>query len=295
MLTDQTRGPETAEMGEGSSPEVLCESCGPRCAEFGEAALRGEGVSVAYGSKVIIPPLDVAFPKEKITAIIGPNGCGKSTLLKALARTQPMRAGKAFLFGQPMGPMKDTEVARQMAFLPQSPQAPGGLTVEELVAYGRYPHQKGFGRLTDQDKQTVAWALEATHMEQFSKRPISALSGGQRQRAWIALALAQDTPLILLDEPTTYLDMAHQLEILELLQALNRQQGKTIVLVIHELNLAARCAHWMVAMKEGTVRAAGTPEAIMNAEMMREVFNLESLITPDPWTGRPELVSYRLR
>lgn len=296
MLTEQIGGSEAAKMGEGSDAGVLlCEACGPTCAEFGEAALRGEGVSVAYGPKVIIPPLDVAFPKEKITAIIGPNGCGKSTLLKALARTQPMRAGKAFLFGQPMGPMKDTEVARQMAFLPQSPQAPGGLTVEELVAYGRYPHQKGFGRLTDQDKQTVAWALEATHMEQFSKRPISALSGGQRQRAWIALALAQDTPLILLDEPTTYLDMAHQLEILELLQALNRQQGKTIVLVIHELNLAARCAHWMVAMKEGTVRAAGTPEAIMNAEMMREVFNLESLIAPDPWTGRPELLSYRLQ
>ena len=275
--------------------KILCDSCGPACAEFENAALRGTGVSVAYGQKVIIPPMDVAFPEGKITAIIGPNGCGKSTLLKALARTQPMREGQAFLFGKPMAPMKDTEVARQMAFLPQAPQAPGGLTVEELVSYGRYPHQKGFGRLTDQDKQTVAWALEVTHMSEFAKRAISALSGGQRQRAWIALALAQDTPLILLDEPTTYLDMAHQLEILELLQQLNREQGKTIVLVIHELNLAARCAHWMVAMKEGTVRAAGTPEAIMNAEMMREVFNLESLITPDPWTGRPELVSYRLQ
>lgn len=273
---------------------VFCEECDPACAEFGEAALRGEGVSVAYGSKVIIPPMDVAFPHGKITAIIGPNGCGKSTLLKALARTQPLKEGAAFLFGRPMAAMKDTEVARQMAFLPQAPQAPGGLTVEELVSYGRYPHQKGFGRLTDQDRCTVAWALEATHMQEFSKRALSALSGGQRQRAWIALALAQDTPLILLDEPTTYLDMAHQLEILELLQTLNREQGKTIVLVIHELNLAARCAHWMVAMKEGMVRAAGTPEAIMNAEMMREVFSLDALIAPDPWTGRPELLSYRL-
>lgn len=273
---------------------VFCEECDPTCAEFGEAALRGEGVSVAYGSKVIIPPMDVAFPHGKITAIIGPNGCGKSTLLKALARTQPLKEGAAFLFGKPMAAMKDTEVARQMAFLPQAPQAPGGLTVEELVSYGRYPHQKGFGRLTDQDRCTVDWALEATHMQEFAKRALSALSGGQRQRAWIALALAQDTPLILLDEPTTYLDMAHQLEILELLQTLNREQGKTIVLVIHELNLAARCAHWMVAMKEGTVRAAGTPEAIMSAEMMREVFSLDALIAPDPWTGRPELLSYRL-
>ena len=259
-----------------------------------KTALRGEGISVGYGSKVIVPAQDVSFPAGKITAIIGPNGCGKSTLLKALARTLPLGEGSVYLFEQAMAGMKDTEVARQMAFLPQAPQAPGGLTVDELVSYGRYPHQKGFGRLNDEDKRAVAWALEVTHMDEFAKRTLSALSGGQRQRAWIALALAQDTPLILLDEPTTYLDMAHQLEILELLQRLNREQGKTIVLVIHELNLAARCADWMLALKDGTVRVAGTPDEIMNADMMREVFNLDSLIAPDPSTGRPELLSYRL-
>ena len=236
-----------------------------------------------------------AVPAGEVTAIIGPNGCGKSTLLKALSRTMPLAAGAVYLDGRAIAEMPTAEVARKMALLPQAPEAPGGLTVGELVALGRYPHQRGFGRLSARDREIIAWALAITHLDDFSGRALDALSGGQRQRAWIAMALAQDTDLILLDEPTTYLDMAHQLEILELLQQLNREQGKTIVLVIHELNLAARCAHWMVAMKDGTIRAAGTPEAIMNSGMMREVFNLDSLIAPDPWTGRPELVSYRLQ
>ena len=162
------------------------------------------------------------------------------------------------------------------------------------MALGRYPHQKGFGRLTDADKRIIDWALSITHLDGLSDRAIDALSGGQRQRAWIAMALAQDTGLILLDEPTTYLDMAHQLEVLELLQALNRDEGKTIALVIHELNLAARFSDWMIALKSGAICGAGTPDEVMTPALLREVFGLDALIEPDPWTARPSLVSYRL-
>lgn len=273
---------------------VLCEGCDSSCERFAEAALRGEGVSVGYGDRVVIEPMDVAVPAGKVTAVIGPNGCGKSTLLKALARTMPLRGGSVYLNGRAIAELPTVEVARQMALLPQSPQAPGGLTVGELVAYGRYPHQRGLGRLTRDDRAIIDWALGLTRLGEFAERPLDALSGGQRQRAWIAMALAQDTGLILLDEPTTYLDMAHQLEVLELLRDLNREQGKTIALVIHELNLAARFADWMIALRGGAIRAAGTPAEVMTAPMLRDVFGLDALIEPDPWTGRPSLVSYRL-
>ena len=279
---------------EATDTALVCEGCDRSCAWFADAALRGEGISVGYEDRVIIEPMDVAIPKGKVTSIIGPNGCGKSTLLKALSRTMPVRAGAVYLNGQALAEMPTAEAARQMALLPQSPQAPGGLTVKELVSYGRYPHQKGFGRLTEHDREIISWALAITHLEEFADRALDALSGGQRQRAWIAMALAQDTDLILLDEPTTYLDMAHQLEVLELLQSLNRDQGKTIALVIHELNLAARFSDWMIAMKDGSIRAAGTAEQVMTPAMMREVFGLEALISPDPWTNKPSLISYRL-
>ena len=178
--------------------------------EAQQFSLQGEGISVGYQQNIIIPKMDVQIPKGKITSIIGPNGCGKSTLLKAFSRMMP--SGAVLLDGQAIATLPTVEVARKMAILPQSPQAPGGLTVEELVSYGRYPHQKGFGKLNEEDHRAIAWALEITHMAEFAQRGIDALSGGQRQRAWIAMALAQDTPLILLDEPTTYLDMAHQLD-----------------------------------------------------------------------------------
>lgn len=289
-------GPEKSASGAAMPGEgaLICEGCDRSCSWFADAALRGEGISVGYEDRVIIEPMDVALPKGRVTSIIGPNGCGKSTLLKALSRTMPVRAGAVYLNGQALAEMPTAEAARQMALLPQSPQAPGGLTVKELVSYGRYPHQKGFGRLTERDREIIAWALSITHLEAFADRALDALSGGQRQRAWIAMALAQDTDLILLDEPTTYLDMAHQLEVLELLQSLNRDQGKTIALVIHELNLAARFSDWMIAMKDGSIRAAGTAEQVMTPAMMREVFGLEALISPDPWTDKPSLVSYRL-
>lgn len=258
-----------------------------------DALLKGEGISVGYQQHLIIPEMDVQIPRQKITSIIGPNGCGKSTLLKALSRMLPVRSGQVVLDGRMIAQMPTLEVARQMAILPQSPQAPGGLTVEELVAYGRYPHQKGFGRLKEEDQCAIAWALEMTHMTSYAERDIDALSGGQRQRAWIAMVLAQDTPLILLDEPTTYLDMAHQLEVLELLQTLNRASQKTIALVIHDLNLAARFSDWMIAMRDGRVCHEGPAEEVMTRQVMAEVFSLDAYIETDPWTGRPACVSYR--
>ncbi|MCI9494276.1 MAG: ABC transporter ATP-binding protein [Adlercreutzia mucosicola] len=281
-------------MAPDNEKTAFCETCDRTCERFADAALRGEGVAVGYGDLLIIEPMDVAVPAGEVTAIIGPNGCGKSTLLKALSRTMPLAAGAVYLDGRAIAEMPTAEVARKMALLPQAPEAPGGLTVGELVALGRYPHQRGFGRLSARDREIIAWALAITHLDDFSGRALDALSGGQRQRAWIAMALAQDTDLILLDEPTTYLDMAHQLEVLELLRSLNEEQGKTIALVIHELNLAARVADWMIALKDGSIRGAGTPEEVMTPAMLREVFGLDALIEPDPWTGRPSLVSYQL-
>ncbi len=281
-------------MAPDNEKTAFCETCDRTCERFADAALRGEGVAVGYGDCLIIEPMDVAVPAGEVTAIIGPNGCGKSTLLKALSRTMSLAVGAVYLDGRAIAEMPTAEVARKMALLPQAPEAPGGLTVGELVALGRYPHQRGFGRLSARDREIIAWALAITHLDDFSGRALDALSGGQRQRAWIAMALAQDTDLILLDEPTTYLDMAHQLEVLELLRSLNEEQGKTIALVIHELNLAARVADWMIALKDGSIRGAGTPEEVMTPAMLREVFGLDALIEPDPWTGRPSLVSYRL-
>lgn len=257
-------------------------------------ALEGRDISVGYGSTIIVPKLTVAIPKGQVTSIIGPNGCGKSTLLKALARMLPVQSGLVLLDGKAISTMPTVAIAQKMAMLPQGPQAPGGLTVRELVAYGRYPHQKGLGRLKDEDRRIIDWALSITNMGAFAERDLDALSGGQRQRAWIAMALAQDTPTILLDEPTTYLDLAHQLEVLELLQKLNREQGKTIALVIHELNLAARFSDWMIAMKAGCVIATGAAEQVMTPEVLREAFNIEALVGTDPWTQRPSLESYRM-
>lgn len=266
----------------------------PSAASGSPVALRGEDISVGYGDRLIIAPMNVEIPLGKVTTIIGSNGCGKSTLLKALARILPVRSGAVYLDGKAIAKMSSTEIARQMALLPQSPEAPSGLTVSELVAYGRYPHQRGLGRLTSQDKELIDQALTMTFMDEFADRPLDELSGGQRQRAWIAMALAQDTDIILLDEPTTYLDLSHQLEVLELLRELNQEQGKTVALVIHELNLAARYADWMIAMKDGAVAYLGTPDEVMTPAMMRDIFSLDALIETDPWSGRPSVVGSRL-
>lgn len=257
-----------------------------------DAILEGKKLSVGYQKELIIEQLDVCIPKNCVTSIIGPNGCGKSTLLKALSRMIPLKNGHVFLDGEAIAKQSTLDVARKMAILPQSPKAPSGLTVEELVAYGRYPHQRGFGRLNETDRKEIEWALSITHMKEYAKRNIDELSGGQRQRAWIAMALAQDTDTILLDEPTTYLDLVHQLEVLELLKKLNREQQKTIALVIHDLNLASRFSDWMIAVRNGKVLKTGAPEAIMTQEVLRNVFGINACIGKDPWTERPLCITY---
>lgn len=270
---------------------ALCEGCDSSCERFAEAALRGEGISVGYGERVIIEPMDVAVPAGRVTAVIGPNGCGKSTLLKALARTIPLRGGAVYLNGQAIAELPTVEVARQMALLPQSPQAPGGLTVGELVAYGRYPHQRGLGRLTRDDRAIIDWALALTHLDAFADRSLDALSGGQRQRAWIAMALAQDTGLILLDEPTTYLDLSTSVEVLRLVRGLKEEAGRTVVMVLHDLNLAARYADRLVLLSRfGAVAASGTPEEVLTEARLAEVFDLDSVVMSDPVSGGPLVV-----
>lgn len=259
-----------------------------------EPALEAVDLSVGYDQKVIIPSMKVAIPKNKITTIIGPNGCGKSTLLKSLARVIPHQSGTIFINGKNMADLPTIEIARQMALLPQGPQAPAGLKVSDLVPYGRFPYQKGLGRLTAEDYAIIQKAMEETGITELKDRSIDQLSGGQRQRVWIAMCLAQDTPIILLDEPTTYLDISHQLEILELLEKLNREEHKTIALVIHDLNLAARFSDWMIVMRKGRVLQEGTAQTIMTSAVLKEAFSLDAFIEKDPWTGRPTMVTYRL-
>src|SRR5699024_3912254 len=195
-----------------------------------------KNLNISYGNLDIVKDLNLDIPKGKITTIIGSNGCGKSTILKTIARIIQPKSGDIFVNNINIKDQSPKELAKAVAVLPQSPQAPSGLTVEELIAYGRFPHEKGFGKMRKEDNDIVTWALQSTGIEEIRDRPIEALSGGQSQRAWIAMALAQQTDILILDEPTTYLDLAHQLEILKLLEELNRKQGTTIVMVIHELN-----------------------------------------------------------
>lgn len=253
-----------------------------------------EKIQAAYGEKVIIEELSISIPMGQITTIIGPNGCGKSTFLKTLGRILGIKKGCIYLDGEDIHKLPTRELARKLAILPQTPQAPDGLTVEELVSYGRFPYQKGMGRLKKEDREIVSWAIHATGLGGFEDRATSDLSGGQRQRVWIAMALAQETEVILLDEPTTYLDMAYQLEILELLESLNKEHGCTILMVLHDLNLASKFADHMIAFKEGRMIKAGTPEEVMNRETLREVFEIEAAIVADPVSGRPICMSYQL-
>ncbi|WP_312699141.1 ABC transporter ATP-binding protein [Sedimentibacter sp.] len=253
-----------------------------------------ENLAVAYDETLIVDDLDMQIPKGKITSIIGPNGCGKSTVLKAVGRILKPKGGMVYLNGDDIRRLSTKEIAQKMAILPQSPQAPAGLTVGELVAYGRFPHQKGFGKLKPEDKEIVRWALEVTKLTEHEIKAVDNLSGGQRQRVWIAMALAQQTDLILLDEPTTYLDMAYQLEVLELLYRLNREQGCTIVMVLHDLNLAARFSDYMIAIRCGDIISHGTPEEVITHKVLKETFQIDAVIMKEPKTGRPTCVSYDL-
>ncbi|MEK3726066.1 ABC transporter ATP-binding protein [Paenibacillus sp. FSL H8-0034] len=253
-----------------------------------------EQLDIAYGDISIVEHLNISIPSGQITALVGANGSGKSTILKAMARMLKPTGGTVYLDGKSIHRQATKEVAKQLAILPQNPIAPDGLTVSELVTYGRFPHQKGFGSLTKEDKEAVRWAIEMTGMNEFYDRPVDQLSGGQRQRAWIAMALAQGTDILFLDEPTTFLDMAHQLEVLKLLQKLNDEEGRTIVMVVHDLNHAARYAHHMVAIQKGRVISNGTPAEVMNLDVLREVFGIEADIIPDPRTGVPLCLPYGL-
>lgn len=253
-----------------------------------------EKLAVAYDDRLIVGNLNMRIPRGKITAVIGPNGCGKSTVLKAVGRILKPRGGVVYINGDDIRRLSTREVAQKMAILPQSPQAPGGLTVGELVTYGRFPHQHGFGKLKPEDKEIIAWVLEVTRLTELETTAVDNLSGGQKQRVWIAMALAQQTDLILLDEPTTYLDLAYQLEVLELLYRLNREQHCTIVMVLHDLNLAARFADYIIAMRAGEIVKDGTPEEVMTAEVLRETFLIDAMIVPEPRTGRPTCISYNL-
>ncbi|AIY85076.1 MULTISPECIES: ABC transporter ATP-binding protein [Clostridium] len=254
--------------------------------------IRTKDLNISYGNLDIVKDLNLEIPKGKITTIIGANGCGKSTILKTLARIIKPKSGSIYINDKELNSQDSKELAKAMAVLPQSPQAPSGLTVEELISYGRFPHQKGFGKLKDEDKDIINWALEKTRILEFRDRPIEALSGGQRQRAWIAMALAQETDILLLDEPTTYLDLAHQLEVLKLLEELNKKEGRTIVMVIHELNNAARFADHMIGVKKGKIVCQGTAHEVMTKENLREIFNIDAEIVNEPKSGKPVCITY---
>ncbi|NSL50208.1 ABC transporter ATP-binding protein [Calidifontibacillus erzurumensis] len=258
------------------------------------ARLCTEALKVGYGDRLIVKDLGIEIPDKKITIIIGSNGCGKSTLLKAITRIIPHQSGSILLDGKSITKENTKELAKKMAILPQTQENARGLTVGELVSYGRFPYQKGFGRLTTKDIEVIDWALEVTKLSEYKYHPADALSGGQRQRVWIAMALAQETDMIFLDEPTTYLDMAHQLEVLELLQSLNREQGRTIVMVLHELNQAARFADYIIAMKDGKVVKAGTCEEVITRDVLKTVYQIDAVIGRDPRTNKPMCITYDL-
>lgn len=253
-----------------------------------------ENISVAYDKKTVIENLSSTILDGKITTIIGANGCGKSTLLKALTRIQALKSGQIYIDGQAIVSLPTKEVAKKIALLPQVLDAAEGISVYELVSYGRFPHQKYLGSLTAEDRNKIHWAMEVTKVTEYANMEVDSLSGGQRQRVWIAMALAQDTDTIFLDEPTTYLDMNHQLEVLELLQTLNRETNKTIVMVLHDLNLSARFSDDLIAMKQGVIKYKGSVENIMTAEVLRDIFNIDAQIIEDPIHKRPILLTYQL-
>lgn len=250
-------------------------------------AIETEKLTLSYGDSIIINELDIQIPKGEITVFIGGNGCGKSTLLRSIARLLKPREGAILLEGDAIAKLSTKEVARKMAILPQSPSAPEGLTVLQLVKQGRYPYQTWLKQWSEEDEKSVTNALKATGIDHLKDRTVDSLSGGQRQRAWIAMTLAQDTDIILLDEPTTYLDMTHQIEILDLLYELNENEGRTIVMVLHDLNLACRYAHNIVAIKDQKIFDQGKPEIVINCGLVKHVFGMNCEVTIDPLFGTP--------
>lgn len=252
--------------------------------------LGAEGLRLAYDDRVIVEDLSFAAPDGAITVIVGPNACGKSTLLRALARLLAPRSGVVLLDGEEIRRLPTRVVAQRLGILPQQPVAPEGLTVADLVGRGRHPHQRWFRQWSADDEAAVAAALARTGCSALADRSVDELSGGQRQRAWIAMTIAQGTDLLLLDEPTTFLDLTHQVEVLDLLVELNRDEGRTVVCVLHDLNLACRYADHLVAMKDGRIVAQGPPQEVMTEATVAEVFDLDAKVVPDPVAGTPMVV-----
>lgn len=253
-------------------------------------SITAEGVVLGYRGRTVIDGLDLAVPPGRVTAIVGPNACGKSTLLRGLARLHPLAGGRVTVDGTDVAALSRRELARLLGVLPQSSIAPDGVRVAELVARGRFPHQGWFGRHTSNDDHVVHRALAATGLSDVADRRVEELSGGQRQRAWIAMVLAQETEAVLLDEPTTYLDVTHQLELLDLLADLNRERGTTVVMVLHELNHAARYADHLVVMRAGRIVGEGRPADVLTAASVRDAFGLDAEVIADPVTGGPLVV-----
>ena len=255
-------------------------------------ALGARGLTLAYDDRVVVDTLDVDIPDGELTVIVGPNACGKSTLLKSFARTLKPRAGTVFLDGAPIDSYRPKAVARRVGMLPQTPIAPDGITVRDLVSRGRFPHQDLLHPSSGSDRQAVQAALEQTSTVELADRSVDELSGGQRQRVWIAMVLAQQTDIVLLDEPTTFLDIAHQYDVLELASTLHAA-GRTVVAVLHDLNQAARYATHVIAMRDGAIVSAGEPASVLTADLVEDVFGLPCVVVPDPETGTPLVVPRR--
>lgn len=251
--------------------------------------LHADAVTLRHDARIISQDLSLAIPDGSFTVIVGPNACGKSTLLAALSRLLAPARGQVLLDGKDIRQLPAREVARRLGLLPQSATAPDGITVADLVARGRYPHQSLLRQWSLEDEQAVRRAMAATRVSELAERLLDELSGGQRQRVWIAMVLAQETPILLLDEPTTYLDIVHQIELLELLAELNRQ-GRTIVAVLHDLNQACRYASHLIALRDGAVVAQGEPAAIFTEALVEQVFGLASVVITDPVSGTPLMV-----
>ncbi|MFB7125971.1 ABC transporter ATP-binding protein [Kitasatospora sp. NPDC056273] len=266
---------------------ATAESSGTVTAADGAPRLATSALSLGHDRTIVVRELDLELPQRQVTVIVGPNGCGKSTLLGGLARTIAPRSGAVLLDGKPLTSLSTRAIARIIGLLPQSATAPDGLTVRDLVRYGRQPHQGLLRQWSAADAEAVEHALAAADLHELADRPLDTLSGGQRQRAWIAMAVAQDTDILMLDEPTSALDMGHALEVLEMVRGLTAERGRTVVLVLHDLTTACRYADHMVAMRDGRVAAQGAPRDIVTPELVRELYGVESVILTDPVHGTP--------
>ncbi|WP_084220082.1 ABC transporter ATP-binding protein [Jeotgalibacillus soli] len=252
--------------------------------------LQTDNMSICYGAKDVVTKINLTIPAEKITAIVGPNGSGKSTILRAISRMIPAREGNVFINGENLLTIPDVEFAKNLSILSQSPDYVSGLTTRELISYGRLPRKKGFGKLEHMDVQAVEWALDVTNMKSLADVAFEELSDGQRQKAWIAVTIAQDASILILDEPMTYLDLQQQLEVMKLMERLNKEFDKTIVMALHDLNQAARFADKIIAIKEGSILAEGSPADVLRAETLCRLYGIEATVDMDPKIGK--LVCY---